>query len=107
MRFDISANASAALEDIAVYIAEGSGFSERAIRFTDELADYCAEVAKVAEVRQVFYVSPHTGIPFRYLPHRDYRIVYAIREDLVIIVDFIRGTQSDATVRRRLDRFAP
>lgn len=107
MSFDLSDYAAGALEDIAVYIAQESVFPERAIRFADALTLYCAEVAKIATVRTILHISPHTGIPFRYVPHRGYRIVYTLREGRVIIVDFMHGMQSEATVARGLDGFAP
>lgn len=107
MSYEVSGNALLAAADIEAYILTESGFPERAARFANDSIRYCAEVAKIATARPVFYISPYTGIPFRYVPHRGYRIVYTFHESRLIIVDFIHGMQSEATVARRLDGFAP
>jgi len=79
------------LESAVRYIAKHAG-NEIAHRFGMQLVDKALTLSTFAERGRVV---PETGLPFREIFHRSYRIVFRIRGELVEVVRFwhaARGT---------------
>ena len=104
---EVSARASERLEDIATYITVETGFPRRAAKFVAALLRKARALGVVAPSIGVFYTSSVTSSEFRAFAHRGYRIIYAIIDERVIIVDFFHHARSTASMHRSLDGFRP
>ena len=93
----LSARARGSLNEVRRYIAK-AGYPQTGLRFTKMLARYALDLGPVAESIHVSYVSSQTGHAYRSVPHREYRIVYTVQGERVIIVDFFHGARSQRSL---------